>query len=90
MRKKEEGAAELSVVFLCFPARSPLDRADILTETSRHVILYSERLDRRLMVWKLVVLTENRAVNVVSFSQTFLSLILLYSKNRLFLMIYML
>ena len=42
------------------------------------------------MVWKLVVLTENRAVNVVSFSQTFLSLILLYSKNRLFLMIYML
>ena len=39
MRKKEEGAAELSVVFLCFPARSPLDWAEILTETSRHVTL---------------------------------------------------
>ena len=45
MRKKEEGAAELSVVFLYFPARSPLDRAEILTETSKHIILYSERLD---------------------------------------------
>jgi hypothetical protein len=45
VRKKEEGAAELSVVFLCFPARSPLDRAEILTETSKHIIFYSERLD---------------------------------------------
>jgi len=33
-------------------------------------------------------LTENGVVSVVSFSLTFLSLILLYSKNRLFLIIY--
>jgi len=82
VRKKEEEAAEQSVFFLRFPARSPLDRAEIWTAASRHVTLYSERLDRRLVVWKLVVLTENGAVSVVSFSLTFLSLILLYSENK--------
>jgi hypothetical protein len=82
VRKKEEEAAEQSVFFLRFPARSPLDRAKIWTAASRHVTLHSERFDRRLVVWKLVVLTEHGAVNVVSFSLTFLSLILLYSENK--------
>jgi hypothetical protein len=39
------------------------------------------------VVYKLVSWSENEAISVVSFSQTFLSLILLYSKNRLFFMI---
>ena len=67
-RKREEEAAEQSVLFLRFPARSPLDRAAILTAASRHVTLHSRRLDRRLVAWKLVVLTENGAVSIVSFS----------------------
>jgi hypothetical protein len=54
-----------------------LDRAEIWTTASRHVILHSEWLDWRLVVWKLVVLTENGTVSVVSFSLTLLSLILL-------------
>jgi hypothetical protein len=58
-----------------------------LTANSRHVSLHYERLDRRLVVYKLVSWSENEAISVVSFSQTFLSLILLYSKNRLFFMI---
>jgi len=90
MRKKEEEAVEQSIFFIRFPFLSPLDWAEIWIAASRHVTRHSERLDGRLIVWKLVVLTENGAVNVVSFSLTFLSLILLYSKNRLFLMIYML
>ena len=45
VRKKEEEAAEQSVFFLRFPVRSPLDRAEIWTEASRHVTLHSERLD---------------------------------------------
>ncbi|KAJ6944350.1 hypothetical protein NC652_009675 [Populus alba x Populus x berolinensis] len=61
-RKREEEAAEQSVLFLRFPARSPLDRAEILTAASRHVSLHSGRLDRRLVAWKLAVLTENGAV----------------------------
>ena len=73
-RKREEEAAEQSVLFLQFPARSPLDRAEILTEASRHVALNSGRLDRRLVSWKLAVWTENGAFNIVSFSP----IILLY------------
>ena len=88
--RKEEEAAKQSFLFLRFPARSLLDRVDILTKASRHVTLHYGQLDQRLVVWKLAVLIENRAVSVVSFSQTLLSLILLYSKNRLFLMICML
>ena len=64
-RKK---AAEHPVLFLRFLARSPLDRAEILTEASRHFALHSGLLDRRLVAWKLAVLTENRAVSIVSFS----------------------
>ena len=70
-RKK---AAEHPVLFLQFPARSPLDRAEILTAASRHVALHSGRLDRRLVAWKLAVWTENGAVSIVSFSP----IILLY------------
>jgi len=88
VRKKEEEAAEQSIFFLRFLVYSPLDWAKIWTAASRHVTLNSERLDWWLVVWTLVVLTENRVVSVVSFSLTLLSLILLYSKNRLFLMIY--
>jgi hypothetical protein len=77
VRKKEEEAAEQSVFFFRFPVRSPLDRAEIWTTASRHVTLHSGRLDRRLVVWKLVVLIENGVVSVVSFSLTLLSLILL-------------
>ena len=40
--RKEEEAAEQSVLFLRFRARSPLDRAEILTEASRHVALHSD------------------------------------------------
>ena len=72
MRKKEEEAAEQPAFFLRFPARSPLDRTEILTAASRHVPLHSGRLDRRLVVWKLAVLTENGAVSIVSFSQIIL------------------
>jgi hypothetical protein len=45
VRKKEEEAANQSVLFLLFPAGSPLDRAEILIVASRHVTLHSERLD---------------------------------------------
>jgi len=45
MRKKEEEAAEQSVFFLRFPARSPLDRAEIWIAASRHVTLHSEWLN---------------------------------------------
>jgi hypothetical protein len=44
-REKEEEAAEQSVFFLQFPVRSLLDRAEIWTTASRHVILHSEWLD---------------------------------------------
>ena len=67
-RKREEEAVEQSVLFLRFPTRSPLDRAEILTAASRRVALHSGRLDRRLVAWKLAVLTENGAVSIVSFS----------------------
>ena len=67
-RKREEEAAEQSVLFLRFPARSLLDRAEILTVASTHVSLHSGRLDRILVAWKLVVLTENGVVSIVSFS----------------------
>ena len=66
--RKEEETAEQSVLFLQFLARSPLDRAEILTAASRHVALHSGRLDRRLVAWKLAVWTENGAVSIVSFS----------------------
>ena len=48
-KTREEEAAEQPVFFLRFPARSPLDRAEILTEASRRIALHSERLDRRLV-----------------------------------------
>ena len=67
-RKREEEAAEQSVLFLRFPARSPLDRAEIVAAASRRLALHSGRLDRRLVAWKLAVLTENGAVSIVSFS----------------------
>jgi hypothetical protein len=70
--RKEEEAAEQPAFFLRFPVRSPLDRAEILTAASRHIPLHSGRLDRRLVVWKLAVLTENGAVSIVSFSQIIL------------------
>ena len=70
-RKK---AAEHPVLFLRFPVRSPLDWAEILTADSRRIALHSGRLDRRLVAWKLAVLTENEAVSIVSFSP----IILLY------------
>ena len=44
-RKKKEVAAEHSVFFLGFSARSPLDRVDIWTEAFRHIDLHYERLD---------------------------------------------
>ena len=66
-RKREEEAVEQSVLFLRFPARSPLDRAEIVTAASRRVALHSGRLDRRLVAWKMAVLTENGAVSIVSF-----------------------
>ena len=72
--RKEEEAAEQFVLFLRFQACSPLDRAEILTAASRRVALHSERLDLRLVVWKLTVLTENGAISIVSFSP----IILLY------------
>ena len=62
-RKK---AAEHPVLFLRFPARSPLDWAESFTEASKRVALHSERLDRRLVAWKLAVVTENGAVSIVS------------------------
>jgi hypothetical protein len=45
VRKKEEEAAEQSIFFLRFLVRSPLDRAGIWTEASRHITLHFERLD---------------------------------------------
>jgi len=88
--REEEVAAEQSVFFLRIPALSLSDRAEMFTATFRHVAFYSRQLDQRLVVYKLVVLIENMVASIVSFSQTLLSLILLYSKNRLFLMICML
>ena len=70
-RKK---AAEHPVLFLQFPALSPLDRAENLTADSRRIDLHSGRLDQRLVVCKLAVLTENGAVSIVSLSP----IILLY------------
>ena len=64
-RKK---AAEHPVLFLQFPARSPLDRAENLTAASRRIDVHSGRLDQRLVVCKLAVLTENGAVSIVSLS----------------------
>ena len=72
--RKEVEAVALSIFILRFLARYPLDQAKIWTETSRHITLHSERFDRRLVVWKLAVLIENRAISVMSFSQTLLSL----------------
>ncbi|KAJ6995880.1 G-type lectin S-receptor-like serine/threonine-protein kinase [Populus alba x Populus x berolinensis] len=65
-RKREEEAAEQPVLFLRFPSRSSLDRAEILTAASRRVALHSGRLDRRLVAWKLAVLTENGAVSILN------------------------
>ena len=65
--RKEEEPAEQLVLFLRFPARSPLDRAKYLTAASRRIDLHSGRLDQRLVAWKLAVLTENGAVSIVSF-----------------------
>ena len=62
------------MLFFRFLARSPLDRAEILTAASRRVALHSGRLDRKLVAWKLAVLTENEAVSIMSFSP----IILLY------------
>jgi len=67
-----------------------LDRVEILTAASRHITIYSERLDQGLVVYKGVVLSKTGTVSIVSFSQILLPLILLYFKNRLFLMIWML
>jgi hypothetical protein len=64
---KEVEADELSIFILRFPARSSLDRAEILTAASRHVILYSEWLDRRLVVYKLVVFVKNRSCQYCEF-----------------------
>jgi hypothetical protein len=76
--RKEEEATEQSGFILWFSTSQPLDQAAILIVASRHITLHSKRLDRRLVMQKLVFVLENVTVSVVSFCQTLLSLILLY------------
>jgi hypothetical protein len=64
---KEVEAAEPSIFILRFPARSPLDGAAILTAASKHVILYSEWLDRKLVLYKLVIFIKNQSCQYCEF-----------------------